>query len=226
MTRIFLHCATFFVFTHKTDLLQAKLKWLDQEYLIASPYLLLMGHSVQVETLNTPTLHVEARVKCIDNTIIIRTDIVGDIAWSIIPLLITVRLILQVRDEVTKWLIENFAVLSLHQEINSFGYSSYLSRGRLKLQGVLILRLAGSFGGLHSQYLDSVKVMECSGGEVESGAYRLNDVNLDVQAYQLRSSEMDPNQSQDHGGDKPDEESPQARIIPLPNRELDGIWDS
>lgn len=68
--------------------------------------------------------------------------------------------------------------------------------------------------------------MECSGdSQVESGAYRLADVELDVQAYQLKLHEVD-GQQQDNVGEKLDEESPQARILALPSRELDGIWES
>lgn len=69
--------------------------------------------------------------------------------------------------------------------------------------------------------------MECSGdSQIESGAYRLADVELDVQAYQLKSSEMENSQQQDSPRERPDEDSPQARILALPSNELDGIWES
>ncbi|KAK2879431.1 hypothetical protein FQN49_000891 [Arthroderma sp. PD_2] len=121
----------------------------------------------------------------VDGGIILRTDIV--------------------RDEVTKWLIDNFAILSLGQEINSFD----------------------GFSGPHSLYLDSIRVIECSGQQGESEAFRLDGVNLDVQAYQLRSNEPDTSETQDQGNEKQEEgDSPQARVISLPNKELDGIWES
>ncbi|EFE34221.1 uncharacterized protein ARB_07172 [Trichophyton benhamiae CBS 112371] len=78
----------------------------------------------------------------------------------------------------------------------------------------------GGFKGPHSTYLDSVRVIECSGMQCESETIRLDVVNLDIQAYQLRASEPE-NLSQDHDGEKQDEYSPQARVMPLPNKELD-----
>ncbi|EEQ32677.1 thyroid hormone receptor interactor 13 [Microsporum canis CBS 113480] len=146
-----------------------------------------MGQST-VKAVNTPILHVEARLNSVDGGIVMRTDIV--------------------RDEIAKWLIDNFAVLSLGQEIKTFGDGPFIQ-------------------GLHSMYPDSIKVIECSGKQNESEAFRLDSVNLDVQAYQLRSSEPDTNLPQNHGNEKQEDEcSPQARVMSLPNRELDGIWES
>jgi hypothetical protein len=54
-----------------------------------------------MEVLQQPVLHVEARVKSNRDGIIVRTDLI--------------------RDEITQWLIDNFVVLSLGQEIKSFG---------------------------------------------------------------------------------------------------------
>ncbi|OJD16549.1 hypothetical protein AJ78_03286 [Emergomyces pasteurianus Ep9510] len=139
-----------------------------------------------IETITKPTLHIEARVRN-EGDIIVRTDIV--------------------RDEVTKWLLETFAVLSLGQEITSFA----------------------DLNDTHCQYLDMVKVMDCAGPQQESGAYRLEDVELDVQAYQLRGPEnMDDSSQQAYAATngKPDEEGPQARVISLPSKDLDGVWES
>lgn len=83
----------------------------------------------------------------------------------------------------------------------------------------------GGFKGPNSTYLDSIRVIECSGMQCESETFRLDVVNLDIQAYQLRASEPE-NISQDHDGEKQDEYSSQARVMPLPNMELDGIWES
>ncbi|EEH06411.1 cytochrome c1 [Histoplasma capsulatum G186AR] len=138
------------------------------------------------ETISKPILHVEARIRN-EGNIIVRTDIV--------------------RDEVTKWLLETFAVLSLGQEITSFS----------------------DLTDTYCQYLDVVKVMECAGPQQESGAYRLEDVELDVQAYQLHGSESINDSPQPTYADvngKRDEEGPQARIISLPSKELDGLWES
>ncbi|KAK2754226.1 hypothetical protein FQN54_007105 [Arachnomyces sp. PD_36] len=131
-------------------------------------------------------LHVEARVQTDEDNVIIRTDIV--------------------REEVTKWLAENFAVLNLGQQICTFD------------------------GLNHScaQFLQSIRVIECTGPhvEIESGAYRLDNVEMDVQAYQLRDVEMGSSQAMDTSLEKWDDDTPQARTILLPNKELDGIWES
>lgn len=76
-----------------------------------------------------------------------------------------------------------------------------------------------------AQVLDSIKVTECTGGNLESGAYHLEDVQLDVQAYQLRGS-MELESSQHTMRENEEEAVPQARVIALPNKELDGIWES
>ncbi|RAL02443.1 putative pachytene checkpoint component Pch2 [Aspergillus ibericus CBS 121593] len=111
-----------------------------------------------------------------------------------------------VRDEVTQWLIDNFVVLSLGQTISSFG----------------------GLSEPHAQVLDSILVAECSGGNLDSGAYRLQQVQLDVQAYQLRtqSDQQSPPNTQifDESGNGDD--VPRARTLALPNKDLDGLWES
>ncbi|KAA8643659.1 putative pachytene checkpoint component Pch2 [Aspergillus tanneri] len=134
-----------------------------------------------------PVLHVEARVKSNGDGIIIRTDLV--------------------REEVTKWLVDNFAVLSLGQKISSFEH----------------------LHEPHAQYIDSILVTECTGGEVESGAYRLQHVELDVQAYQLHTPfEQESSQNTLHSEEAPDssEDTPRAQVMTLPSKELDGLWES
>lgn len=77
--------------------------------------------------------------------------------------------------------------------------------------------------------MDSILVTECSGGEVESGAYRLQQVELDVQAYQLRPQfEHDSSQPTQHLEESADanDDTPKARILALPSKELDGLWES
>ncbi|KAF7178446.1 hypothetical protein CNMCM7691_007142 [Aspergillus felis] len=140
-----------------------------------------------MEALQRPVLHVEARVKSNSDGIIVRTDLI--------------------RDEITQWLIDNFVVLSLGQEIKSFE-------------------------GLkepHAQALESILVTECTGGDLESGAYRLQNVELDVQAYQLRIQlDQERNQHILHEEELADnvEDSGNTKVLILPSTELDGLWES
>ncbi|EYE93709.1 uncharacterized protein EURHEDRAFT_379053 [Aspergillus ruber CBS 135680] len=140
-----------------------------------------------MEVIQQPVLHVEARVKDTGDGMIVRTDLI--------------------RNDITQWLIDNFVVLSLGQEIYSFD-------------------------GLkepYAQVLDSILVTECSGGEIESGAYRLQHVELDVQAYQLRPQFEHENAQQtqqlEESADANDD-APKTKILALPSKELDGLWES
>lgn len=55
----------------------------------------------------------------------------------------------------------------------------------------------------------------------------MEDVQLDVQAYQLRgSAELESSQQTMRLGDNGEDTGPQARVVALPNKELDGIWES
>ncbi|GIK02086.1 hypothetical protein Aspvir_006129 [Aspergillus viridinutans] len=143
-----------------------------------------------MEVLQQPVLHVEARVKSNSDGIIVRTD-----------------LVLRFLNEITQWLIDNFVVLSLRQEIKSFD-------------------------GLkepHAQALESILVTECTGGDLESGAYRLHKVELDVQAYQLRSQlDQERNQHILHEEELVDnvEDCEKTKVLILPSTELDGLWES
>ena len=125
----------------------------------------------------------------------------------------------QIRDEITKWLVDNFVVLSLGQEISSFG--------NVAMAWSLICPKY-STDGLKMPYIhaiDSITVTECNGGDSESGAYRLQQVELDVQAYQLRS-QFDQESSQPAQHPEELDEIPKERVMTLPNRELDGLWES
>jgi hypothetical protein len=81
----------------------------------------------------------------------------------------------------------------------------------------------------HAQAIDTVIVTECCGGDFESGAYRLHQVELDVQAYQLRTPfEQETSQHTqllEDSMDNRDDDS-KAKIWILPSRELDGLWES
>ncbi|OOF95871.1 hypothetical protein ASPCADRAFT_168612 [Aspergillus carbonarius ITEM 5010] len=111
-----------------------------------------------------------------------------------------------IRDEVTQWLIENFVVLSLGQTISSFG----------------------GLSESHAQSLDSILVAECSGGNLDSGAYRLQQVQLDVQAYQLRtqSEQQSSQNTQTFDEQEVGDDVPRARTLTLPSKDLDGLWES
>ncbi|PLN78730.1 putative pachytene checkpoint component Pch2 [Aspergillus taichungensis] len=138
-----------------------------------------------MEVSQQPVLHIEARVKA--DGIVVRTDVI--------------------RDEITKWLVDHFVVLSLGQEISSFD-------------------------GLKTPYvhaIDSITVTECNGGDSESGAYRLQQVELDVQAYQLRPQfDQECSQPTQHPEEPANDgdEIPKERVMALPNKELDGLWES
>ncbi|GFF35563.1 hypothetical protein IFM58399_04260 [Aspergillus lentulus] len=112
-----------------------------------------------------------------------------------------------IRDEITQWLIDNFVVLSLGQVIKSFE-------------------------GLkepHARALELILVTECTGGDLESGAYRLQTVELDVQAYQLRTQlDQERNQHTLHEEEIVDnvEDSGKTKVLILPSTELDGLWES
>ncbi|KAL5365410.1 ATPase family associated with various cellular activities-domain-containing protein [Aspergillus floccosus] len=140
-----------------------------------------------MEIAQLPVLHVEARIKSSGDRIIVRTDMI--------------------RDEITKWLVDRFVVLSLGQEINSFE-------------------------GLkepHAQAIESIIVTECIGGNIESGAYRLPQVELDVQAYQLRTAFEEAGSQPTQQLEEPtdgEEDSAKGRVLMLPNKELDGLWES
>ncbi|KAF4220953.1 hypothetical protein CNMCM8980_002831 [Aspergillus fumigatiaffinis] len=137
--------------------------------------------------LQQPVLHVEARVKNSSDGIIVRTDLI--------------------RDEITQWLIENFVVLSLGQEIKSFE----------------------DMKEPHAQALASILVTECTGGDLEYGAYRLQNVQLDVQAYQLRTQlDQERNQHNLHEDELVGnvEDSGKTKVLILPSTELDGLWES
>ncbi|GLA61698.1 pachytene checkpoint protein 2 [Aspergillus tubingensis] len=132
-----------------------------------------------VEESQRPILHIEARVKCASDGMIVRTDLV--------------------RDEVTEWLHNNFIVMSVDQFINSFGQES------------------------------TKTITPRTGGNLDSGTYRLQDVQLDVQVYQLRTkSERQSLQktsaledSTEAGGGVAT-----ARVLALPSIDLEGLWET
>lgn len=80
----------------------------------------------------------------------------------------------------------------------------------------------------HAQALDSIVVTECS-GDSGSRAYRLQNVELDVQAYQLRvQTEQDGFHQSQRADESADtgEDGSKAKVWTLPSKELDGLWES
>ncbi|GAT27196.1 pachytene checkpoint component Pch2 [Aspergillus luchuensis] len=81
----------------------------------------------------------------------------------------------------------------------------------------------------HAQALEFILVTECSGGNLESGAYRLQDVQLDVQVYQLRTKSE--RQSLQKTGTLEDSTEAgggvaTARVLALPSIDLEGLWET
>lgn len=59
-----------------------------------------------------------------------------------------------------------------------------------------------------------------------SDVYRLRNVELDVQAYQLRGQPESEGFQQSQESADNGEDVPKARILNLPSMELDGLWES
>ncbi|KAK5124835.1 hypothetical protein LTR16_003448, partial [Cryomyces antarcticus] len=80
----------------------------------------------------------------------------------------------------------------------------------------------------HGHLIESINVVDFSGKEDEPSYHRLDEVRLDVQAYELRDGEDDTtpksgvSQDQENG----EETMPQFRITHLPSKKLGGLWDS
>lgn len=77
-----------------------------------------------MEIIQKPVLHIEVRVKSTGDGIIVRTDLVCHPVRQV-QLIKEAKKDNQIRDDVTQWLIDNFVVLSLGQEIHSFGNAGY-----------------------------------------------------------------------------------------------------
>ncbi|KAF2090825.1 AAA-domain-containing protein, partial [Saccharata proteae CBS 121410] len=76
--------------------------------------------------------------------------------------------------------------------------------------------------------IQSIDVVDFSGTEGASSFHRLEDVELDVQAYELHAgSDGGAIGVSEEGGEGDDEESiPQLNILALPSETLKGIWES
>lgn len=84
-----------------------------------------------------------------------------------------------------------------------------------------------------SQLLDSVKIVDISGRAAENANYRVVDVELDVQTYRLHEGTtlkdvLNVKEAEHAKQDFEDEAGslPQARLMALPHKDLDGLWES
>lgn len=114
--------------------------------------------------------------------------------------------------------------MKINQHINDFGLRC--SVPRLKL----IEMLTTTATLPHCAVIDTIQVVDHSGpvsifGDVTSqGVFDLKDVQLDVQAYELRDNDAEMLTAEQQNEEE--EELPQARVTLLPNKTLDGLWDA
>ncbi|TLD39454.1 pachytene checkpoint component Pch2 [Venturia nashicola] len=111
-----------------------------------------------------------------------------------------------VREEVSGFLLNNFVNLRIDQEVKDYD--------NLK----------------HGNIIESINVVDYSGDATDAPSHRLQDVHLDVQAYELHDSSHVPNSSspaRQIDDDEDEEQNPtQLRVSHLPSKDLVGIWDS
>lgn len=75
----------------------------------------------------------------------------------------------------------------------------------------------------HGALIESISVVDCSGANEDLSWHKLEEVELDVQAFALHTESPRSAGSQSPGTD---ELEAQARILVLPNKVLIGEWDS
>ncbi|KAE9963921.1 hypothetical protein BLS_008793 [Venturia inaequalis] len=111
-----------------------------------------------------------------------------------------------VREEVSGWLLNNFVNLRIDQEVKDYD--------NLK----------------HGSIIESINVVDYSGDATDAPSHRLQDVHLDVQAYELHdSSDVPPSSSPARPSDDDEDEDQnptQLFVSHLPSKDLVGIWDS
>ncbi|KAK4986386.1 hypothetical protein LTR50_005364 [Elasticomyces elasticus] len=107
-----------------------------------------------------------------------------------------------VRREVADWLSTEFLNLSIDQDVN--GYDDLE----------------------HAHVIDSINVVDASGTAVDTAVYKLDQVQLDVQAYELHSDDGSPSRRVIEQWPEQEMDQPQARVTLLPSRALSGAWDS
>ena len=100
--------------------------------------------------------------------------------------------------------------------------------------GLLIISLSTCFSDSvedslpHAYLIESINVVDISGTESETSFHRLQDVQLDVQAYELHESEEDslPRTRSIHHEGEDEDAIPQVRVTALPGKSLNGVWES
>ncbi|KAK5009973.1 hypothetical protein LTR28_012445 [Elasticomyces elasticus] len=78
----------------------------------------------------------------------------------------------------------------------------------------------------HAHVIDSINVVDASGTAVDTAVYKLDQVQLDVQAYELHSDDGSPSRRVIEQWPEQEMDQPQARVTLLPSRALSGAWDS
>jgi GTPase SAR1 family protein len=95
---------------------------------------------------------------------------------------------------------------------------------------VIVANKSLSKGNLkHSSIIQSINVVDYSGDATDASSHRLQDVHLDVQAYELHDSSDIPSLSPARATDDEEDDeqvSTQLRISHLPSKALVGVWDS
>ncbi|KAJ9645143.1 hypothetical protein H2199_003147 [Coniosporium tulheliwenetii] len=109
-----------------------------------------------------------------------------------------------VREEVSEWLCTRFVHLKLKQQVTDY---EGLSLGN---------------------HIESIDVVDFSGEQADTSSHRLEEVQLDVQAYELHGSSDDGSPRTVVPSIESDEAdpSPQIRVTSLPSKSLNGVWDA
>ncbi|KAK8216827.1 hypothetical protein M8818_001790 [Zalaria obscura] len=120
-----------------------------------------------------------------------------------------------IRKEVADWLSAQFVSLRVDQGIEGYGKSfSILVEEDTHHRTEAIT---------HGALIESISVVDCSGANEDLSWHKLEEVELDVQAFALHTESPRSAGSQSPGTD---ELEAQARILVLPNKVLIGEWDS
>lgn len=106
-----------------------------------------------------------------------------------------------VREEVLEWLSKTFIHLKIDSELKNYDALP------------------------HAYLIESINVVDFGGSEGATSYHRLNDVQLDVQAYELREEGEGASAVRTHEGDD-DDALLHVRVTPLPSKSLNGVWES
>lgn len=129
------------------------------------------------------------------------------------------------RDEVSDWLSHHFLHLKIDQEVKDYG-----KRGHHYITNTSAYKETDRLN--HGNIIDSIYVVDCSGSDSDSTFFTLEDVHLDVQAYELHdpvdsaSAGPDRNNSTPTSDGEEEDRGAHVRVTQLPSKHLVGIWDS